>query len=120
MAAMAVGLIAFGSSAIAVTALLAFWGLIGTAAPVGWWTWMSKVLPDEAEAGGGLMVAVIQLAITVGASVGGLLFDGSGYRATFGASALILGFSAVIALIAARNAAVPDAPHWGEAAVQAA
>jgi predicted MFS family arabinose efflux permease len=100
--------------------LLASWGLIATAAPVGWWTWMSKVLPDHAEAGGGLMVAVIQLAITVGASVGGLLFDGTGYRATFGASALILGSSAIVALIAARKAAVPDAADWSEAAVQAA
>ena len=120
LAAIAIGLIAFGSSAIAVTVLLASWGLIATAAPVGWWTWMSKVLPDHAEAGGGLMVAVIQLAITVGASVGGLVFDGSGYRATFGASALVLGSSAIVALIAARKAAVPDAPDWGEAAVQAA
>jgi predicted MFS family arabinose efflux permease len=56
----------------------------------------------------------------VGASVGGLLFDGSGYRATFGASALILAFSAVIALLAARKAAVPAAPNRGEAAIQAA
>jgi predicted MFS family arabinose efflux permease len=120
MAAVAIGLIAFGSSAMAVTVLLASWGLIATAAPVGWWTWMSKVLPDHAEAGGGLMVAVIQLAITVGASVGGLLFDGSGYRATFGASALILGSSAIVALIAARKAAVTDAADWSEAAVQAA
>ena len=39
-----------------------------------------QVLPDDAEAGGGLMVAVIQLAITVGASVGGLLFDASSWR----------------------------------------
>jgi predicted MFS family arabinose efflux permease len=120
MAAIAVGLIAFGSSAIAVAALLACWGLVATAAPVGWWTWMSKVLPDQAEAGGGLMVAVIQLAITVGASVGGFLFDGSGYRATFGASALILAASAVTALIAARKAAMPHASDWGKAAQQAA
>jgi predicted MFS family arabinose efflux permease len=120
MAAIAVGLILFGSSALVVTALLACWGLIATAAPVGWWTWMSKVLPDQAEAGGGLMVAVIQLAITAGASVGGLLFDGNGYRATFGASAVILGFSAAIALIAARKAAVQVSPNWTEAAVQAA
>src|SRR5439155_17653542 len=77
MAVIAAALIVFGSSAIVVAALLAMWGLIGTAAPVAWWMWMSKVLPDEAEAGGGLMVAVIQLAITLGASVGGLLFDGS-------------------------------------------
>ncbi len=103
MAAIAVGLIVFGSSAMVVAALLAMWGLIGTAAPVGWWTWMSKVLPDEAEAGGGLMVAVIQLAITLGASVGGLLFDGSGYRATFGASAAILGASALIAFVASKS-----------------
>jgi len=120
MAAIAVALVAFGTSALAVTVLLATWGLIATAAPVGWWTWMSKVLPDQAEAGGGLMVAVIQLAITVGASVGGLLFDTSGYHATFSASACILGLSAAVALIAARGAAVPDAPHWGEAAIRAA
>jgi predicted MFS family arabinose efflux permease len=120
LAAIAIGLIAFGWSAALVAALLALWGLIGTAAPVAWWTWMSKVLPDDAEAGGGLMVAVIQLAITAGASAGGLLFDRIGYRATFVASALILGLSAVIALIASRKAGAPDTPSWGEAAVQAA
>ena len=120
MAAIAVGLIALGWSVAAVAILLALWGLIGTAAPVGWWTWMSKVLPNDAEAGGGLMVAVIQLSITLGASTGGLLLDGLGYRATFGASAVILGLSAAIALIAARKASVPGAPTWDEAAIQAA
>jgi predicted MFS family arabinose efflux permease len=120
MAVIAFALVAFGWSPIAAAILLAFWGLIGTAAPVGWWTWMSKVLPDEAEAGGGLMVAVIQLAITLGASLGGLLFDGIGYRATFGASAMILVLSAVVALLASRSAAVPNSPRWREAAVQAA
>jgi hypothetical protein len=64
MAAIAVGLITLGQSPMATAILLAGWGLIGTAAPVGWWTWLSRVLPDDAEAGGGLMVAVIQLAIT--------------------------------------------------------
>jgi len=43
-----------GHSPFATTSLLALWGLIGTAAPVGWWTWLSKALPDDAEAGGGL------------------------------------------------------------------
>jgi predicted MFS family arabinose efflux permease len=105
MATVASGLVAFGSSPLAVAALLALWGLIGTAAPVGWWTWMSKVLPDDAEAGGGLMVAVIQLAITLGASAGGLLFDAAGYQATFAASALLLILSALIALLASRQPA---------------
>ena len=81
MAAIGLGLVILGWSVVAVAILLALWGLIATAAPVGWWTWMSKVLPDDAEAGGGLMVAVIQLSITLGASVGGLLLDSVGYRA---------------------------------------
>ncbi|WP_207485644.1 hypothetical protein [Arenibaculum pallidiluteum] len=33
-------------------------GLIGTAVPVAWWTWLAKVLPDDAEAGGGLVAVV--------------------------------------------------------------
>lgn len=97
MAAIAIALIAWGSSPVAVGVLLAGWGLIGTAAPVGWWTWLSKVLPDDAEAGGGLMVAVIQLAIAGGATAGGVLYDTSGYRSTFSVSAAALCASAVIA-----------------------
>jgi predicted MFS family arabinose efflux permease len=107
MAAIALGLIAFGGSTLSVEVLLAGWGLIGTAAPVAWWTWLSKVLPDDAEAGGGLMVAVIQLAITAGASAGGLLFDTHGHVATFGFSAAILCCSALVALVASRGLAVP-------------
>ena len=120
MAAIAVGLIALGWSVAAVAILLALWGLIGTAAPVGWWTWMSKVLPNDAEAGGGLMVAVIQLSITLGASTGGLLFDGLGYRASFGASVVLLGLSALVALVASRSAVAPNSGSWREAAVQTA
>jgi predicted MFS family arabinose efflux permease len=102
MAAIAVALIAFGSSLAATAILLAVWGLIGTAAPVGWWTWVAKTLPDDAEAGGGLVVAVVQLAIMLGAGVGGLLFDASGYQASFGMSAVLLVIAAVLAALAAR------------------
>jgi predicted MFS family arabinose efflux permease len=106
MAAISLGLIAFGRSILFVELLLAGWGLIGTAAPVAWWTWLSKVLPDDAEAGGGLMVAVIQLAITAGASAGGLLFDAHGHVATFSFSAAILCCSALVALVASRGLAM--------------
>jgi predicted MFS family arabinose efflux permease len=95
MAAIAVALTAFGSSLAATAALMFLWGFIGTAAPVGWWTWVSNALPDEAEAGGGLMVAGVQLAITMGAAGGGILFDSSGYKATFLFSAVILVFSSL-------------------------
>lgn len=104
MAAVAGALVAFGHSAAAVTVLLAIWGLVGTSAPVGWWTWLAQTLPQDAEAGGGLMVAVVQLAIMLGATLGGLLFDASGYRATFLLSAGLLIAAAVLALLAGRAA----------------
>lgn len=103
MAAIAGGLVILGHSPVSVAVLLAAWGLIGTAAPVAWWTWLSKVLPGEVEAGGGLMVAVVQLAITLGASVGGMLFDVWGYQATFLASAALLVLSGLVAWLAARG-----------------
>jgi predicted MFS family arabinose efflux permease len=114
MAGIGVALIAFGGSPIAVGILLAGWGLICTAAPVGWWTWLSKVLPDDAEAGGGLMVAVVQLAIALGATAGGLIYDTNGYRSTFTFSAAVLCVSALVAWIgwrAGRQTPMVDGPH---------
>ena len=90
-------LVGFGGSAVTTTVLLGGWGLVATAAPVGWWTWLARTLPDDAEAGGGLMVAIIQLAIAAGATAGGLVFDLSGYRATFESSAALLVLAAALA-----------------------
>lgn len=104
MAAIALALVSFGSSVTTTTVLLGLWGLVATAAPVGWWTWLARTLPEAAEAGGGLMVAIIQLAIASGATVGGLVFDSSGYRMTFELSAALLGVAAVLAFLAARAA----------------
>ncbi|PMY48217.1 MFS transporter [Pseudomonas sp. FW305-67] len=104
MAAIALALVSFGSSATTTTVLLGLWGLVATAAPVGWWTWLARTLPEDAEAGGGLMVAIIQLAIASGATVGGLVFDSNGYQATFELSATLLGVAAVLAFLAARAA----------------
>jgi predicted MFS family arabinose efflux permease len=105
MAGIAVALMAFGASVAATAVLLGIWGLIATSAPVAWWTWLARSLPQDAEAGGGLMVAVVQLAIAAGATVGGILFDASGYRATFGMSAVVLVIAAGVAWLAARASA---------------
>lgn len=102
MALIAVALVIMGSVVSVVTALLTLWGLIATAAPVAWWTWLAKTLPDDAEAGGGLMVAVVQLAIAFGATAGGLMFDLIGYRATFELSAFLLIAAALLAVLVAR------------------
>jgi predicted MFS family arabinose efflux permease len=104
MAAIGLALMAFGSSLPATAALLGLWGLVATAAPVGWWTWLARTLPQDAEAGGGLIVAVVQLAIASGATIGGILFDASGYRASFSLSAAVLVAGAVLAWLAGRQA----------------
>ncbi len=100
MAIIASGLIAFGSSSTITAALLIGWGLFSTAAPVGWGTWLSRTMPDDAEAGGGLQVATIQLAITLGASIGGVLFDSSGWWTTFLFAAVLLAGSSILAVAA--------------------
>jgi predicted MFS family arabinose efflux permease len=96
MAAIALSLVFFGTWTIVVAVLLCIWGFLATAAPVGWWGWLARTLPNDAEAGGGLMVAVIQLAIALGSTLGGILFDQSGYQMTFVASALILVISSIL------------------------
>jgi predicted MFS family arabinose efflux permease len=103
MALIATALVFLGGSFGLTTVLLCIWGLVGTAAPVGWWTWLSRTLPQDAEAGGGLLVAVVQLAIMLGATLGGVLFDMSGYQATFGMSAAVLVLAAGVALLAAQS-----------------
>jgi predicted MFS family arabinose efflux permease len=103
MAAIALLLIAFGSSSVVTAILLIAWGFFGTAAPVGWGTWLSRTMPDDAEAGGGLQVAAIQLAITMGASLGGVLFDSTGWWTTFAFAAVLLTGSSVLAAVAWRH-----------------
>ena len=105
MAAISLTLIPFGASVGIVAVLLALWGLLATAAPVGWWSWIAQAMPTDAEAGGGLMVAVIQLSIALGSTVGGALFDSSGYQSTFVASAAVLLFGAFLTLRTSRSQA---------------
>ena len=103
MAAIALTLIPFGAWIGPVAALLGLWGLLATAAPVGWWSWIADAMPTDAEAGGGLMVAVIQLAIALGSTMGGVLFDSSGYQSTFVASAAVLLLAAFLSVMTSRS-----------------
>ncbi len=87
-----------------VAILMGLWGFIGTSAPVAWNTWLAQTLHQDAEIGGGLMVAIIQFAITLGATIGGLLYDSHGYSATFYMSATILLLGTITAFLTWRNA----------------
>ncbi len=103
MAALAVLLLLSGHVAMAVAAILLLWGLFSTPIPVAWGTWMTRVIPGDLEAGGGLQVALIQLAITLGAFAGGLLYDTTGWQSTFIFAAALLCASALLALITTRR-----------------
>ncbi|MDU4058646.1 MAG: MFS transporter [Pseudomonas oryzihabitans] len=102
MAITAISLLAFGESVAAVVTLLGLWGLTGTSAPVGWWAWIARVFPKDAEAGGGLFVAVVQMSIALGSTLGGLLFDHHGLQSTFLMSAGVLTVCALLTFFTAR------------------
>lgn len=104
MALVALLLIPLGALPIAVAVLLLAWGVVGNPIPVAWGTWMTRIIPRDLEAGGGLQVAVIQFAITFGAFSGGLLFDLSGWWSPFILSSALLAVSAVLAVMVTRKA----------------
>lgn len=97
MAVIASALVLLGSWLAPVAVLLALWGMLGTSAPVGWGSWVARTMSDDAEAGGGLQVAVIQLSIALGSTVGGVLYDHAGHVVTFLTSAAVLLLSAALA-----------------------
>ncbi|WEJ82612.1 MFS transporter [Kluyvera intermedia] len=103
MAGIAATLVLAGHSVWIVASLLGFWGLMATAAPTGWWTWIARTLPEDAEAGGGLMVAVIQLSIALGSTLGGVVFDHFGWQRAFELSGILLLSAAVLTAVTARR-----------------
>ncbi|ELS1885023.1 MFS transporter [Raoultella ornithinolytica] len=103
MAVVAVTLILTGQHLWFVLPLLGFWGLMATAAPTGWWAWVARTLPDDAEAGGGLMVAAIQLSIALGSTLGGLAFDHTGWQSTFALSSGLLIVAAGLTILTSRK-----------------
>lgn len=90
--------------------LIALWGLTASIIPVGWSTWLTRAAPDEAESGGGLFVAVTQLATTLGAAVGGVAFVRYGTLGIVSLSGTILFLAALVTIIGLR---APTAPSLG-------
>ncbi|EAO2686148.1 MFS transporter [Salmonella enterica] len=104
MAMIAGTLLLTGHHTLTVAVLLSLWGMLATAAPTGWWTWIARTLPEDAEAGGGMMVAVIQLSIALGSTAGGLVFDSLGWQSAFGLSGgLLLGAAGMTLLASCQN-----------------
>lgn len=102
-----------GSSTIGDSILIAIWGMAFAAMPVGWSTWITRTVPDEAESGGGLLVAAIQLAIALGAALGGAIYTASGALGVFGLSGCLLLVAGAVVLLGLRTA--PQASAQNEA-----
>ncbi|WEX78115.1 MFS transporter [Sinorhizobium numidicum] len=100
LAILALLLIALGPVATVTAALLVLWGFFTAPIPVAWNTWMTRIIPNELEAGGGLQVALIQFAIAGGAFAGGALFDIAGWWSAFLLAAVLLAGSALLATFA--------------------
>ncbi|MBB4217919.1 putative MFS family arabinose efflux permease [Rhizobium sp. BK212] len=100
LAMLALLLIALGPFTAVTAALLVLWGVFTTPIPVAWNTWMTRIIPGELEAGGGLQVALIQFAIAGGAFAGGVLFDTAGWWSAFLLAAVLLAGSALLAALA--------------------
>ena len=93
---MAVAILGFslaGGSVVLTFAAVAVWGLGFGAIPTTSQTWASRAEPNRKEAAGGLFVANFQLAIALGAALGGAILDQAGVHTVFfvGAAAVALG-----------------------------
>ncbi|MFC4084538.1 MFS transporter [Amycolatopsis samaneae] len=103
VAALAVALVPAGKIGYVILVLL--WGLAFGGVSVAWSNWATRMVPDQAESAGGLVVVGVQSAIAAGAAAGGALFGLGGVVTVFTVSGVVLLASAL--LIALRVAA----PH---------
>jgi predicted MFS family arabinose efflux permease len=81
-----------GSSSVVLFVVAGLWGVGFGALPTTISTWLARAEPTKLESVGGLQTAVFQVAVALGAFIGGLLVDGAGVQATLlagGAASLV-------------------------------
>lgn len=75
--------------------------------PVGWSAWIARTVPQKAESAGGLLVASVQFAISIGSAIGRGIFDLQGSAGIFiGCIALFI--SATVIIISKVNCRLRD------------
>ncbi len=100
LTACAVALVLWGESKIIASMVAIIWGFAFALIPVGWSTWITRSLSDQAEKAGSIQVAVIQLANTCGAAVGGIALDHLGLLSPLVLSGILMLFTGL--LVAAK------------------
>ncbi|OON74954.1 MFS transporter [Streptomyces tsukubensis] len=82
--------------------LLVLWGLAFGGVSVAWSNWATRMVPDQAESAGGLVVVGVQSAIAGGAAAGGVMFGMGGAVTVFTVSGVVLLASASLILLRVR------------------
>ena len=96
LTACAVALVLWGESKIVASTVAIIWGFAFALIPVGWSTWITRSLSDQAEKAGSIQVAVIQLANTCGAAVGGIALDHLGLLSPLVLSGILMLFTGLL------------------------
>ncbi|WNJ80150.1 purine ribonucleoside efflux pump NepI [Cedecea neteri] len=95
-------LVLWGANKAVASVIAIVWGLAFALVPVGWSTWITRSLADQAEKAGSIQVAVIQLANTCGAAIGGLALDNLGLLAPLILSGSLMLLTAVLVAVKVR------------------
>ncbi len=103
MAFAALALVLWGVHVGAAFAFVTLWGLAFGMGPVVLPTNLSRAAPDALEAAGSLMVVSFQVAITIGAVVGGYVVDNYGATAPLTLTAVLAASTALLALLQPRS-----------------
>ncbi|WP_148255433.1 MFS transporter [Aidingimonas lacisalsi] len=85
--------------------MVALWGFAFGAVPVAWSNWVTQAVPDEAESAGGLVSSSVQLAIAMGAVIGGAAIGVGGVPAVCAAAGVLLLAGATLVLFGVRTRA---------------
>ncbi|MFE6163054.1 MFS transporter [Streptomyces sp. NPDC056486] len=99
MGAAALGLALLPAGKVGYVALVVLWGLAFGGVSVAWSNWATRMVPDQAESAGGLVVVGVQSAIAGGAAAGGVMFGIGGAVTVFTISGVVLLASALLILL---------------------
>ena len=99
MALAALALVLWGASVVAAFSFVALWGLAFGMAPVSLQANLSRSAPDALEGAGSLMVVSFQVAITLGALIGGYVVDTYSANANMMLTAILAAMTLVLALL---------------------
>jgi DHA1 family purine ribonucleoside efflux pump-like MFS transporter len=96
-----------GASIIVLFAVAGLWGVGFGALPTTISTWLARAEPTKLESVGGLQTAVFQVAVALGAFLGGLLVDGAGVQTALlaGGAASLVG---AVVMVSVKPAPLPS------------